>query len=234
MAKYPQPGQVNTRMISPEGLDESQACFLAWAMIRCIAHRLSSLYPLFLAVSPDHYGEKLAHELELSKVNIIDQGSGNLGERIEKVWKAVGGHAPLAFFGIDSPDIPSSALAQIPAILEKNDLALGPTPDGGYWTIAGRKLIPAVLSRIDWGSSSVYHQTRENAHQNGLSVGELPPWHDVDFPEDLAALHQRLQQTLERADLNQIDLECFTRLQQDLQTIVPNLAKKLRIADDSQ
>jgi glycosyltransferase A (GT-A) superfamily protein (DUF2064 family) len=93
---------------------------------------------------------------------------------------------------MDSPDVPLDALTSIPKALAANELALGPTPDGGYWTLAAASCHPEVLRGVDWGSEAVYDQTCLLAGQAGLVWTSLPEWPDVDTPEDLNALSVRL------------------------------------------
>jgi hypothetical protein len=105
----------------------------------------------------------------------------------------------MVFLGADCPDVPFEAMAAILPALQTADVVLGPVPDGGYWTIAGRRLDPQLLLGIDWGTSSVYHQTRRAAERASLSVAEAPSWFDVDRPGDLDALHARIALSAEPA-----------------------------------
>ncbi|MHC4421673.1 MAG: DUF2064 domain-containing protein, partial [Planctomycetota bacterium] len=93
------------------------------------------------------------------------------------------------------------ALGELPAALAGCDLALGPTDDGGYWTLAARKHQAAVLTGIDWGGATVYDQTLRRAAEAGLAVRALPMWHDVDRPRDVDALRRRLGRQPEGRDL---------------------------------
>jgi glycosyltransferase A (GT-A) superfamily protein (DUF2064 family) len=129
----------------------------------------------------------------------MDQGGGNLGDRLDRLWRLLGSSGPVAFFGSDSPDVPEEVLGQLPEALGRAELAVGRTPDGGYWTIAGQAPHPEVLVEIDWGGPAVYDQTLQRAAEAGLSVHELPPWFDVDHPADLAALRCRLRETVSSA-----------------------------------
>ena len=88
---------------------------------------------------------------------------------------------------------PERLLAEIPTALREADLAIGPTPDGGYWTLAAGRYQPAVVRQIDWGSADVYDQTCQRAAETGLVVATLPVWHDVDRPQDVASLRLRLE-----------------------------------------
>jgi rSAM/selenodomain-associated transferase 1 len=202
VAKLPEAGQVKTRLTASGGYSSRIAAKVAEAMLRCIARRLEAASTgLVLAASPAGCGDELTAELGLGSVQVVEQGGGDLGDRLNRVWRAVGVDRPVAFFGSDSPDVPDAALAEIPAALDGCDVALGPTDDGGYWTLAARTHLPQVLSAIDWGGATVYDQTRQRAADAGLVVRALPMWHDVDRPEDVEALRGRLQQEAGHRDL---------------------------------
>jgi rSAM/selenodomain-associated transferase 1 len=195
MAKRPDAGQVKTRLSAEGTFTPQAAAELAEAMLRCMARRLESAADdLVLAVSPAGCGEQLARDLGLGPVRVLDQGDGDLGRRLDRVWRAVGTNRPVAFFGSDTPDVPDSSLEEIPAALAASDVALGPADDGGYWTLAATGHQPALLTDIDWGGACVYDQTRRRAADAGLTVRALPMWHDVDRPQDVEALCRRLRQ----------------------------------------
>ncbi|MHC5006887.1 MAG: TIGR04282 family arsenosugar biosynthesis glycosyltransferase [Planctomycetota bacterium] len=202
MAKRPDAGQVKTRLTAAGGYSPRIAAQVADAMLRCVAGRLEAASTgLVLAVSPAGCGEELTAELGLGPGQVVEQGDGDLGQRLDRVWREVGKDRPVAFFGADSPDVPDSALAEIPAALAGCDVAVGPTDDGGYWTLAAGEHLPQVLCGIDWGEATVYDLTRRRAADAGLVVRALPMWHDVDRPEDVEALRRRLQQEAGRRDL---------------------------------
>ena len=73
------------------------------------------------------------------------------------------------------------------AALASDDVALGPSVDGGYWLIGLRR--PADLfDGVAWGGGSVLDRTLELAGRRGLSVRLLRRLADVDTPEDLRQL----------------------------------------------
>jgi hypothetical protein len=195
MAKYPRAGEVKTRLVEGGLCRPGGAAGLAWAFLECTIRRLAARGPVVLAASPDGAGPDLLRRLALARdadVRLADQGPGDLGHRLDHVWRTVAPDGPIAFFGVDSPDVPESALDAIPAALAGAELAIGPAQDGGYWTLAARRYLPRVLRRIDWGGPSVYDQTCQRAEEARLTRAELPRWHDVDRPEDLRALRRRL------------------------------------------
>ncbi len=191
MAKYPEPGRGKSRLIS-DSLSAETASEIAMAMIQCMIRRLGIFGQVILGVTPDGFSSEMSRRLGPPHVRIVDQGPGNLGQRLDRVWNEVGIDQAIAFFGMDSPDIPIEWLKMIPVSLDRSDLALGSTEDGGYWTLAARRYVPLVLREIDWGSESVYHQTCQRAKKAGYTIDELPVWPDVDEPEDLMKLRLRL------------------------------------------
>ena len=194
MAKDPAAGAAKTRLTADGTWSAADARILAEAMLRCVILRLrDAAARLVLAVTPDGEAERLADRLGVGRIEVLDQGAGDLGRRLDRVWRQVGIDGPVAFFGGDSPDVPAHMLAGIPCALERCDVAVGPTRDGGYWTLAAARYRPEVLLDIDWGSTHVYDQTRRNATKAGLVVETLPVWHDVDHPADVEALRQRVR-----------------------------------------
>ena len=203
MAKRPVPGRVKTRLIG-ELSDHHAACVHA-AMLDCVLKRLSEVFPGHLVLALDggtddpltHPDPDLAIQLP-DDTKLIDQDQGNLGDRLGHVWRTIGG-GPAVFFGVDSPDVPMDALKGIAHNLTLADAACGPVEDGGYWCLAARQHAPNLLAGIDWGTPAVYHQTRDAAEQAGLTLQELPAWHDVDDASDLTSLRDRLRDTREPA-----------------------------------
>ena len=185
--REPVPGGIKTRLLGPGGFDPETSAEIAWAMLDCTLRRLSDMGPLVLAVTPDGRGGPVLGHLGLTGIEAVDQGPGDLGERLERVWRTVAPDRPAAFFGIDSPDVPDGLLTTIGPALERAEAAVAATPDGGYWTIAGRHPLPALLAGIDWGSASVYHQTLLRAARAGIRIQSLAEWPDVDDP-DVSAL----------------------------------------------
>jgi glycosyltransferase A (GT-A) superfamily protein (DUF2064 family) len=187
-------------------------------MRTCLLARLQQAFcdtgvTRILAVDQASTPEALADRRDLEAAGhgftLIDQGVGDLGQRLDHVWRAIGRGAVL-FLGTDSPDVPADLWRSGLAALRHAAVAVGPTADGGYWTLAARDWQPALLTGIDWGRDCVYHQTLSRAREAGLSLAELPPWYDVDEPADLLALRQRIRGTSDPA-LRQLELD-LTRL----------------------
>ncbi len=204
MAKPVVAGRVKTRLIGK--LRPHAAARVHAAMLECVLERAGlhvangRRLNYFLALDHSILPSRGAAAEQRTGIHVptgwrvIDQGAGDLGQRLRHVWRAVGGHT-VVFFGGDSPDVPAEVLGSILPALERTDVALGPVDDGGYWTLAAREFEPRLLTGIDWGTPSVYHQTLVAAREAGLSMGGLARWYDVDQPADLTALRQRIDRT---------------------------------------
>jgi rSAM/selenodomain-associated transferase 1 len=206
MAKPVIPGRVKTRLMGRYG--PKIAARVYEVMLRCMLSRIELYYcanipsELFLAVDTSVGGLSVLSRgigVEVSRGwKIIDQGTGDLGQRMARVWASIG-KGPVFFFGVDSPDIPGGFFRAMPSAMLNADLVLGPAYDGGYWTFAAQKHCPGLFRGIDWGTSSVYYQTMNSAKEAGLSVNNMPVWHDVDRPGDVVCLRRRLQGASEAA-----------------------------------
>ena len=173
---------------------------------------------MILAASPDGCGAELAEALDANFTQVVDQGTGDLGERMERVWEAAGVQR-IVFFGADTPDVPEDALRAIPEALANHDVAIGPTHDGGYWSLAASAFHPQVLRAIDWGTDRVYDQTLNRAAEAGLEACALPRWYDVDQPSDLEALSRRLVSRRESSPTETVDERALRTLAEQIRTV---------------
>lgn len=199
MAKDPVPGAVKTRLVG-ERFTAQDASDVARAMLSCVIDRLAAMFGpecVFVAVSPDG-ARNLVDGLPIPDRNWINQGGGDLGERLGRLWTRFGRVRPVAFFGMDSPDVPETELVVLRTALlhedaiGENRVFVGATSDGGYWTLAATRPLLPVLEAIDWGTASVYDQTVMRARTSRLALHDLGMWMDVDEPSDVDALLERL------------------------------------------
>ena len=201
VAKPPIPGRVKTRLIGH--LSPRQAAAVHAAMQRCIMERvaewISGSGDLVLALDTTISGSNRPAVTHPPGWRRIDQGGGDLGERLAFIWQRIGG-GPAVFLGTDSPDVPMGALKSILPALGRADAVIGPVRDGGYWVLAARAARSQLLSGIDWGTDRVYHQTHEAARRAGIGLVDIDSWFDIDTPDDLQALRRRLRRPADGSD----------------------------------
>jgi rSAM/selenodomain-associated transferase 1 len=182
MAKEPRPGRVKTRLCPP--LQHAQAAALAESALAdtldAVAWTPAARRVLVLDGTP---GSWLPSGFEV----IAQRGEG-LGERLANAARDVG--EALVLVGMDTPQLTRAllcdALAQLAA--PGIDAVLGPTPDGGYWTIGLREPDPAVFDGVPMSTAGTGAAQRARLQQLGLTTAELDVLRDVDTYEDAAAV----------------------------------------------
>jgi hypothetical protein len=205
MAKPAVVGQVKTRLIG--ALTAHQVAAVYSAMLDCVLERVKThirsdciKYVLAIDYSLDNFGctARGFNRTMAWGFHPVDQGRGDLGDRMGRVWRWLGAGTVL-FLGVDSPDVPISVLMTIIPTLNRAEVAVGPVSDGGYWALAASRYQGCLLRDIDWGSPRVYDQTIAAARRAGLRIATLPAWEDTDRPADLVALRERLAWATEPA-----------------------------------
>ena len=122
------------------------------------------------------------------------QGAG-LGERMDRALCHVLmlGYSPVVLIGSDLPLLTAGHINAAFDSLRGADVALGATPDGGYYLVGVNAPCPVLFNGQTYGSGSVLQNALAAAQSAGLSVALAPPCRDVDIPEDLYALRNTLR-----------------------------------------
>jgi hypothetical protein len=182
-AKRPVAGQVKTRLAaaaSPEWAARVAAAFLhdtVRRLARVPARRV-------LAFAPADAGPDFA-ALVGDRFALVPQGAGDLGRRMAAFVAAqlADGAGAVVLVGADSPTLPPAFVEQAFDELERADVVLGPATDGGYYLLGCRRL-PPVFDGLAWGSNRVLADTVARLAGPGWRLALLPPWYDVDTPDD--------------------------------------------------
>ena len=118
------------------------------------------------------------------------QPSGDLGARLQWAFNSAFGNGAKSAItiGTDVPGLTSDILRQALESLRSHDIVIGPAADGGYYLIGMKLFCPELFAAIDWGTESVYEQTRDIIKGLGLTVAQLPLLCDVDRPDDLSTI----------------------------------------------
>lgn len=194
-AKAPVAGQVKTRLCPPYTHEEAAQLYQSWARdVYSSAARLPNTTVLVAYLpdpafpTPDWMGE--------ATVPFFEQRGPSLTERLPQAFaRGFELASKVAVIGTDSPGLPREYLARAFQTLEQFDVALGPTPDGGYYLLALKAAAPPELFQgIAWSTDQVMKQTLDAARRLGLSVHLLPEYQDVDRAEDLVKIPEHLRQ----------------------------------------
>lgn len=194
-AKAPIPGQVKTRLCPPLTADEAatlHGSFVLDTLERTRTAVVKLRLPLdrYLACSPSSTLVFFKIMEERQAVKLIDQEGDDLGARMNQAFETMfaGGYKQVLIVGTDVPSLPLQHYQQALALLEKNDLVVGPALDGGYYLIGLNRPVPALFENIPWSTDRVLALTREKADSLRLSHALLPAWRDIDTIDDVQAM----------------------------------------------
>lgn len=193
MAKEPQVGLTKTRLCPP--LTPTQATQLYEALLRdsiALASNLEGI-DLAIAVTPPEstaYFKRISPPgtllIPVECVDIGDCLTQVLGNMLEI------GYPKVLAFNADGPTLPQEYLQSAVQMLDKYDVVLGPSEDGGYYLVGLKQLYPEIFMGITWSTPLVLAQTLSKIEVLGLQVGQLLSWYDVDTDADLARLQDEL------------------------------------------
>jgi hypothetical protein len=194
MAKYPAPGRVKTRLMP--ALTADQAARVHREFLLHVVERLAPRRVIVCFDPP----ESEAEMRRLLDADLAPQSAGDLGQRLAAAARRVS--PSVIFLGVDSPDVPMKFIDRVAGLLASHDVVIAPAEDGGYWSVA---LAPAVdagklFAGIEWSTGREGAQTLERAKHLGYNVAVADRWADVDRPEDLRRLIERLKRSNEPDD----------------------------------
>jgi rSAM/selenodomain-associated transferase 1 len=114
------------------------------------------------------------------------QTGNDLGEKMGNAFScAFGkGYEKAAIIGTDCPEITSAVIGDAFRKLEKKDVVIGPSKDGGYYLLASKSFRPELFKNITWSTSKVLQQTLSICEKQQLSVHLLTQLSDVDTESD--------------------------------------------------
>ncbi len=188
MVKEPHPGRVKTRLAA--GLGTTQAAWWFRHQSAALLRRIESpRWDTYLAVTPDRAG--LTSRAWPPHLPRIPQGSGDLGSRMARLFRALP-PGPALIIGADIPGVSPAHIARAFAALGAHDAVLGPASDGGYWLIGLKRSRPVpmcFLKDVRWSTDRALSDTL--ASMSGLTFSLTDTLDDVDDIHDLTRLSAR-------------------------------------------
>ena len=185
--RVPRPGQTKTRLLPV--LTPEQCAGLHWAFLKDLADLYRDLDAhLFVAYTPDPDWELL--KAIFPRAGYIVQKGNDLGEKMYRALRTVLelDYGSVILTGSDLPMMTADHLRSGFEALEENDIAIGPTSDGGYYLIGMKHPCREVFRIGGYGGSSVFENTVAAAKNAGLTIGTALSCDDVDTPDDLKEL----------------------------------------------
>ncbi len=176
LAKAPVPGRVKTRLCPPCTPEEAAALAAA---------ALADTLDAAIASAADRVVLGLEGEPGTwcpAGVEVVPQGTGALGERLDTLWSHARG--PALQIGMDTPQVTAALLDSAMATVAKEGAALGPAVDGGWWALGLPHAIRGCFDGVEPSRSDTGAQQRARLGELGWSPAALPVLRDVDVWED--------------------------------------------------
>lgn len=184
-AKWPEAGKAKTRLAAQIGA--TNALRIAHAMLGdSLARFANPNTESILCFTPANQKEAF-QTISNNQWQLREQSQGDLGQRLSHYFQGYRGKLALAI-GSDSPSLPTNFIEAAFQELEKHDLVVGPSSDGGFYLLGLKDYPKHLLDNIEWGTEKVLGQLLQNAKLLKLSTNILPEWHDIDTQEDLDKL----------------------------------------------
>ena len=196
-AKYPQVGQVKTRLAGEVGDEHAAELYK-----RFVLDMLSMLNGLdtdiIIAVEPAGACGAFS-EWTGGQYRYVGQVGRNIGEKMKNAMEAVfeEGYDRAVLIGSDLPDLPGDFLRYALDALDRYDAVMGPAHDGGYYLISfgRRNFLGEVFRDMAWGGEEVFTRTMNLLDRAGRRTHVLPEWYDIDTAADLQNLVIRCEDT---------------------------------------
>jgi len=186
--RYPVPGETKTRLIPLLG-EVGAAEWHRRQAERAVADAMQN--PAISTVAFCYTGagpSAVRRWLDHRSLQLFPQRGGDLGERMcaamFSAMDRVGDRVVLV--GTDIPQITSNHINAAFDALDRHDVVLGPSADGGYWLVGLRRK-DDIFQQVTWGTETVLSQTLAEARKLGLRVTCLPKLNDIDTPSDLTS-----------------------------------------------
>ena len=225
MAKYWEIGKVKTRLGASIGMSRSARIHQIFVQHLCAGlgevgtTRSICLSPIERSGDVIRMLKSLPSRPEWT---VVDQGDGDLGERMLHWFKTQlsSDQSCAILIGADCPAIDPELVEDARRRLQDDDVVVGPAADGGYyligangsWSGIGRRL-RSLFQEIPWSTPEVFKLTKSRAAEAGLSLAELETLEDVDT---VVELHRLLDQ-LGSGHSSRQDHELKSAIEQTLQ-----------------
>ncbi len=196
--KYPQPGQVKSRLAKDFDSDFAASLYKAFVLdiLECAMKGDWQLQIYFYPPEKENEIKKLFGKDH----NYRPQRGVDLGERMKNAFADCfsEGFESAVLIGSDFPDLPLKMIEDAFAALDSpSDTVIGPAADGGYYLIGfkAETFLPDIFSGLHWSTDSIFPETVKILQAYGRRTKILQERRDVDKRDDLINLVERNKST---------------------------------------
>lgn len=188
-AKAPQPGAVKTRLTPV--LRPAEAADLYRALLTDTVGVAEEIDARVVVAFTPHSARAPLERLLGRHRTFMPQGPGDLGRRLGYAFERLcDDRRPVLAVGSDCPGLSPERLREAADALSGGDeVAIGPTVDGGYYLIGLTRPRAGLFEDVPWSTPRVFEGTMERLGELGLRARILATERDIDTPEDILELY---------------------------------------------
>jgi uncharacterized protein len=105
----------------------------------------------------------------------------------------VEGRPRAILLGGDHPTVTRDMIAHAFNALERAEVVLGPSFDGGLYLVGWTRLHPEIFRDVPWSTERTLETVIARAAAHGVRSAIMTPWYDVDDAKDLEFLRAHLR-----------------------------------------
>lgn len=193
--RNPIKGKVKTRLAKTVGEDQATALYRKMLLYtREITKGLNAEKCVYYAenVNNNDLWDNMVFEKHL-------QQGEHVGERMQNAFAEAfaAGKQRVIIIGSDCIELETYMIKEAFAVLESNDVVLGPAKDGGYYLIGMRKFLPTLFEDKVWSTPDVLMDTILDLKKMDAKYYLLKTLSDIDTAEDLEGLDKFPEQKSE-------------------------------------
>ena len=187
--KYPEPGQVKTRIGKIIGIEKAADMYSSF--VHHIVNNLidSDSFQISVSYTPEDRDKFIKGWLNSNGINYFPQNGKSLGEKISNAFEHSfsNGFNNTIIIGSDCVELNQETIVMAFNYLNNNsDCVIGPTYDGGYYLIGLKsRNFPYIFENISWSSDLVFDETIKKINYLNLKCTVLEKLNDVDDIDDL-------------------------------------------------
>lgn len=181
-ARNPIRGKVKTRLAATMGEEKALSiyCTLLEHTVKITQQLLCDRYVFYAdGISlNDHWPDDV-----YLKRNQVD---GDLGARMHYAFDTLfqESYDQLIIIGTDCFELTEDILQHAFTALQKHEVVIGPSADGGYYLLGMRQFYPFLFEEKTWSTDTVYSSTIHQLEMHQISYKPLPTLNDIDTEED--------------------------------------------------
>lgn len=185
-AKAPVRGFAKTRLIPALGA-QGAADLARRLLLHCVDQAVKAhVGTVELCVTPDP-DQECWQALALPDVVVwSSQGQGDLGERMARATaRTINRGESAILIGTDCPALSALNLLHASQLLQRKDVVMTPTFDGGYALLGLNHYDDSVFHQMQWSVDTVAQETIRRIATLGWTLHQQATSHDIDIPDDL-------------------------------------------------